>query len=296
MMRRHSSSRALVSPANVRNELGRTPLHYAAAAGRYDLVVMFCEEFEADVHAKDVHGYTALLRALEADALDVVDYLLHRRASAAGLLTHERNTPLHLLAQSVSREPDSLKLTIFGHFVEQGLDVNALNLKNRSALWLAVLADSPLFVGQLLLHGADPSLPACLHDDDQPMTPLQLARHTGSARTAHILADKLALHTADSSPQQSATELQPSTVDSSVQPSATESAASSAVALVVALHPYAAPRHDVLNLAVGEVIAVRRWLTAEWAEGENRSGARGLFPLPYTTPYSPYCSQLPVSN
>merc|ERR1719189_44154 len=45
---------------NVRDYMGRTPLHVAAAMGRYEVVKVLHEQKLTDINAKDIYGRTAL--------------------------------------------------------------------------------------------------------------------------------------------------------------------------------------------------------------------------------------------
>lgn len=298
------TSAQLPGPANQKNTLGRTPLHYAAAAGRGDLVTIFCEEYRADIDARDNHGYTPLLRAMEADQLDVIDYLLLRGSRVTGLVNHEGNSALHLLVQTLSKEPDSRKLDIFHRFIEQGLDINAANLKGRRPLWLAIASDNILFVKALVEQGADVSM-ASIEETERLLAPFQLAERLGFDKIANFLAlnrqasvagafyQPLSSQHIDpmSCSEKSSSELD-STDDTHQNASQATGASSSTafvastsqVTFVVAAYQYTAPRHDVLSLTVGELIAVLRQLSPEWAEGINSAGQRGVFPVPYTVP------------
>ena len=93
-----------------------TPLHVAAREGALALAAAFLDA-GADVDARDAHGETALLRAVEGVHGDVVALLLSRGASAAA--TSQRGlTALHIAAAAGTR-------ALFAPLVAAGAAVDA---------------------------------------------------------------------------------------------------------------------------------------------------------------------------
>ena len=93
-----------------------TPLHVAAREGALPLAAAFLDA-GADVDARDAHGETALMRAVEGAHADLVALLLSRGADAAA--TSQRGlTALHIAAASGTR-------ALFARLVAAGAAVDA---------------------------------------------------------------------------------------------------------------------------------------------------------------------------
>ncbi len=109
----------LAAGADVRSAAGAqrsTPLHVAAREGALTLAAAFLDA-GADVDARDAHGETALMRAVEGAHADLVALLLSRGADAAA--TSQRGlTALHIAAASGTR-------ALFARLVAAGAAVDA---------------------------------------------------------------------------------------------------------------------------------------------------------------------------
>jgi ankyrin repeat protein len=79
---------------NVRDELGSTPLHYAACRGVVEALV----ELGADVNARDWHNNTPLHDAVSDNRPSVVEALLERGADP-NIQNGNGDTPLHIAAR-----------------------------------------------------------------------------------------------------------------------------------------------------------------------------------------------------
>lgn len=75
---------------------GVTPLQRAAMRGRLGVVSLLVECGRANVKAQDADGKTALHRAVEGDYREVVEYLLERDQTLAGIEDHRQQTPKDL--------------------------------------------------------------------------------------------------------------------------------------------------------------------------------------------------------
>ena len=80
---------------NTRDALGRTPLHWLAENGEVDALQLLTKDpWSADVHVRDICGFTALHCACWADCIDSATVLLNAGSDANARDTHKR-PPLH---------------------------------------------------------------------------------------------------------------------------------------------------------------------------------------------------------
>ena len=142
---------------------GRTALHYAAAAGRADVVPALLED-GANIEAKDKNGATALHIAAEFGKADVVKVLLEHDVAKVllGFLTerarddNDGRTALHIAAEF--GKTDVVKVLL-----EHGANVGATNKEGATALQVAVGAGKTDVVMVLLEAGADKDRRTALH-------------------------------------------------------------------------------------------------------------------------------------
>ena len=77
--------------------LGRTPLHWLAENGEAEAIRLLTQDpWRADVHVRDITGFTALHCACWADSLDSAAVLLDAGSNANARDKHERTPSLHL--------------------------------------------------------------------------------------------------------------------------------------------------------------------------------------------------------
>ena len=142
---------------NVSDDIGRTPLIYAATFNPDPEVVRVLIEAGADVNAQieDVwspeDGTTALMAAMTRSAPEVIRALV-----GAGADVNARNrlgwTPLLLAAGSVNSNPETIRTLI-----DAGAYLNAVSMEGSSVLMLAAeRASDPEIITILLSSGADP--------------------------------------------------------------------------------------------------------------------------------------------
>lgn len=81
----------------VRDKLGRTPLHLAAKAGDWDKVKLLCD-YGADIEVQDMDGCTPMFLATQSGKLSVVTLLLYYGANI-NVKDMDGRTPLHSAAQ-----------------------------------------------------------------------------------------------------------------------------------------------------------------------------------------------------
>ena len=81
---------------NSRDVLGRTPLHWLAENGEVDAIQLLTQDpWKADVHIRDICGFTALHCACWADSLDSAAILLDAGSNANARDKHQRTPLLH---------------------------------------------------------------------------------------------------------------------------------------------------------------------------------------------------------
>lgn len=146
---------------NRANPAGITPLHRAAA--HLDALKLLLDH-QADVHALDHFGCSALHWAARTNSPDCIDLLVQR-----GLSVHQRDgqgrTPLHDAARFGA-------VDAIHRLIAHGADPNAADQLGLTPLHLAVQAGHREAVDALLKSHADPNAA-----DHLGMTPLQLALH-----------------------------------------------------------------------------------------------------------------------
>ncbi len=91
-----------------RDDMGSTPLHYAAQYGHKDVAELLLAN-KADVNAKDNYGQTPLHYAAQYGHKDVAELLLANKADV-NAKAKKGVTPLHLAAQQGYRELAELLL------------------------------------------------------------------------------------------------------------------------------------------------------------------------------------------
>ncbi|MCQ2378112.1 MAG: ankyrin repeat domain-containing protein [Victivallaceae bacterium] len=137
---------------NIRDEHGATPLIKAAQNGRLDNVKVLVEEGNADVHACDRGGWTALYAAqLCNDPKPLTEYLLAHGADI-NARTREGETIFMLtIAPPCYRKTPSFDFAEF--LLQKGADIQTQDKKGRSALFIAAEKRLLPEIGFLLAHG-----------------------------------------------------------------------------------------------------------------------------------------------
>jgi ankyrin repeat protein len=131
---------------NVGNEVGMTPLHYAAQDCPEAIPVLI--EYGADPRARDEGGLTPLHIAALRGSVDAVRALIPH--SDVDARDNEGRTPLHM---ALEYEHCDAALLLLQH----GTDINAVDSDNRTPLHLAAGAGCVEVVKLLLQHGANVS-------------------------------------------------------------------------------------------------------------------------------------------
>ena len=145
---------------------GVSPLHIAAARGFGDITRVLLNA-NANFHAVDANGDTALIKAARGEHTNVVKSLLKAGANPTGR-SKSGDTPLHLAARNGDCRTMAI-LTQFG-----GIDVNAVNNGQESALYTAVKNGDTDSITILLNEGASITAGFCSHG-----SAVHLAAHLG---------------------------------------------------------------------------------------------------------------------
>eukprot|EP00252_Welwitschia_mirabilis_P006979 TRINITY_DN1795_c0_g1_i2.p1 TRINITY_DN1795_c0_g1~~TRINITY_DN1795_c0_g1_i2.p1 ORF type:complete len:828 (-),score=105.40 TRINITY_DN1795_c0_g1_i2:276-2759(-) len=133
---------------NVADQMGRTPLHIAAARGFRHCVLLLLK-YGADVNSKDVHGSTPLWEAISGNHKSLAR-LLHENKGRLGA-ENEGN----LLCSAVQNKNRSVLLEL----LKNGANVNATNTQGLTALHIAMSEGCADMVNDLLQSGADMDRP-----------------------------------------------------------------------------------------------------------------------------------------
>ncbi|CAB0043472.1 unnamed protein product [Trichogramma brassicae] len=144
---------------NLTNEDGRTPLHIVCSDCWDDLARTFLKTIDdmqqtVEVDARDKKGWTPLHVALVHGDIAIAELLLKRGADQNSA-DMEGLTPLHIICKRY--DDDYVAKTFFeiNQKLEQTVQVDALDKKNRTPLQYAVTNSLPNVVDVILDHGAD---------------------------------------------------------------------------------------------------------------------------------------------
>ena len=124
---------------DVKDELGRTPLHWAVLCNNLPLVKLLLEK-QAKIDLQDKEGCTALYHAVMWGHKEIVDLLLQNGADP-NIANNKKETPLHSLLDFNIRDAIEIEpideLAIAKLLVEKGTDLNKLDIKGKSPLFYA---------------------------------------------------------------------------------------------------------------------------------------------------------------
>lgn len=156
---------------NARDDLGRTPLIWAAERGHIDTVKLLLH-YGAKVNIKDSSGASALIAAFSNGHIEVAELL---KDNGATLTSKDRERTFHSACYYG-------KLEVVKSFVEQGVNIEVPDSEGYTALHDASGEGHDDIVEFLLQHGANvnarshdgwtPLLRACLRDKIQTMSKL----------------------------------------------------------------------------------------------------------------------------
>ncbi|KAL3818946.1 hypothetical protein ACJIZ3_004851 [Penstemon smallii] len=191
---------------NVKDDKGRSAIHFAAAGGRYSICYYLIEKIEIEIDMSDDNGDTPLHFAVLCQHVPVTRYLI--RLGASSLLYNSKGyTPLHYAAEKGNEDILECLITngaIIDHESETGTPLHWAAAKgNKEAvklllarnanpnsishhfitpLLLAVISGSLECLVLLLKAGADPNIAR------SGVTPLgQAARNGFTAMVYHLL-------------------------------------------------------------------------------------------------------------
>lgn len=158
------------------DELGRTPLWWAARAGRLAEVEHLLVRGD-DPNAADIDGEGPLHAAARAGRVAVLEALLLHGADP-GLQARYGATPLHVAIEAA--DIDTVRLLL-----SRGADANASDVFGSSPLHAAAARGNPTLVALLLDFGADPGAV-----DDGGASPLQVAARAADTAEARVLISR----------------------------------------------------------------------------------------------------------
>jgi ankyrin repeat protein len=145
----------------IANKEGDTPLHYAAShAKEIETINLILENEKVNINHRDKVGMTALHHAIMTENVEMVRYLLKRKADHT-IRGSNGITPFHL-ASAVLTDTDVLGLML----ENKNVDINGAP----HALHLAIMQSNVTTTRFLLSNGADPNVA-----DEDGVTPLHVA-------------------------------------------------------------------------------------------------------------------------
>ncbi len=130
----------------IKNENGKTPLHFAAEGGNPE-VIQFLLERGAEINAQNIAGETPLHYAAGWGHLEAVKLLLDKKADGT-LLTEEGDSALHYLR--FVGHPEVAELLL-----DSGSDINQINKAGQSFLGMSVLAGRQQLIDLAFARGAE---------------------------------------------------------------------------------------------------------------------------------------------
>ena len=157
------------------NEAGETPLYWASASGKSEIVQLLIER-GANVHLRNEHDSTALKMASQNGHLDIVRLLIDTGADVNSC-DDEGCTSLHLA--SLMGHVNMVKL-----LVEQGVSINQQNIHKDTPLRLASKSGKLEILKILVERGAAVDFP-----NQGGWTPLKTASHYGHMDVIRFLID-----------------------------------------------------------------------------------------------------------
>lgn len=167
---------------NARSAKVGTVLMRASAICEAPVIALLLDK-GADLEARDEHGWTPLLHAIERDRPDgmwrqfqddAVKLLIARKANTA-VKDNDGGTALHHAAGQ--RNPDMVKMML-----AQGLAVDARNKDGQTPLFTAVARDAVENIQLLIAAGADVNA-----RDNRDSTVMHFAMSRGDSEVLHVL-------------------------------------------------------------------------------------------------------------
>ena len=129
------------------------PLHLAAIYGRTKVIDVLLD-LGLSIDSEDQHGETTLFLSVERGRASTVRFLLKRQASVNGR-SHDLFTALMVAASKVDIDFRVRKVQIL---LEAGADVNLRNVRDETALFLAIERQNYATARMLMAGGADPTI------------------------------------------------------------------------------------------------------------------------------------------
>ena len=130
------------------------PLHLAVTHGQAEVIDVLLD-MGLSIDSEDQYGRTVLFLAVECGAPSTVHFLLSRQASINGRY-HDLSTPLMVAASKHDRSFEAQRTVQI--LLEAGADVNLRNVRDETALFLAVKSQNYEIAELIMARGADPTI------------------------------------------------------------------------------------------------------------------------------------------
>ena len=118
-----------IADVNARDEIGNTPLHWAAFNGYNETVAILLDN-DADISARDKYDNTALYKAAENGHTETVVTLIERGGADVNAKNYQHLTPLLVAARNGHKE------TVIA-LLDSGADANATTVSGDTAIHLS---------------------------------------------------------------------------------------------------------------------------------------------------------------
>ncbi len=168
---------------NLKDEIGRTPLHWACRGGGHEKAAEYLINEGADVNIRD-NNNVVTLHSVAINGLKHIAALLIKKDADINVQSRSGYTPLHYAAHYGQLEIAHL-------LVENGADVNIRNRYGRTPLIHAAREGGNAEIADLLIsHGADVNV-----KDNEGWTPLDFAVLRGHKEVVRVLVKNGAIVT-----------------------------------------------------------------------------------------------------
>lgn len=164
---------------NVQDGHGKTPSQIAIEYDDLDAFVLL-ETLNADINAGYSEGMTPFLYAAKNGKHRILQYLLLRYN--VNSVDNDNNTALHFVVDGKTANHDATwwihRDKIVKLLIHNGANIDAVNSKGETPLWIAVESNIPAMIDVLLQYS--PTLDIRVEaDDGQMRTPQEQAEHLG---------------------------------------------------------------------------------------------------------------------
>jgi len=161
--------------------LGSTPLHLASE-NNHTKTMSYLLEKGANIEAKNINGHTPLFTAAKKKSIEAMKLLIDAGANIKQTLSDQQQNIIHFILSRCTNP--NIFIPIIEHCLDSGVDVNAQNHLEFTALHYAVIENCPDIVKLLLKHNANKNIA-----DLRFVTPLDIATENGYTEIIELLTD-----------------------------------------------------------------------------------------------------------